>query len=133
MKNMDLFNAYTAEIFSILYQCFPEPAPLDVLKISGHTEVDDYGQMEKPAKICRDTVEWLSNTGYLTYEQNFECGVSGAVLTAKGLEVLKVVPASLERGDSIGEKIVKTMKGGAKETAATLAKTALTEGVKFLL
>ena len=133
MKNINLFDEYTAQIFSILYQAFPEKTALDVLKISGHEGVSDDGAMEKPARICRSTIEWLSTAGYVDYESNFECGVFGAVLTAKGLEVLKAVSASLKSRESIGEKIVRTVTTGAKETAKSCAKTALTEGFKSFL
>ncbi len=133
MKNMDLFNQYSAEIFSMLYLAFPEPIGLDALSISGHQEIDENGSPEKEAKICKATIQWLADTGYLSFQDEYQYGAGDAVLTAKGLEVLKAVPGSLKNGGSIGDKIVTTLKGGAKETATALVKTALTEGFKLLM
>lgn len=131
--NMELFDTYTAEIFSRLYQSFPEPCALDVLHISGCQDVDETGRMEKPARICRHTVLWLEQSGYLSFESEYPSGFFGVVLSAKGLEVLKAVPDSVKSSDTLGEKLVKALKGGARETARILAKTVLSKGLSLIL
>ncbi len=133
--NMELFDIYTADILARLYQSFPVPCTLDLLQISGCDEVDDCGNMNMPARICGHTVEWLADNGYLkVQEQHAHCFL-GAVLTVKGLTLLKAVPDSVngKSSDSMGDKLIKALKGGAVETAKAIVKAVLAQGVQRIL
>lgn len=129
-SNMDLFNEYTATIFAELYQAFPEVRPLDVGRLSG-CKPDDYGVIGKRGQVCAATIEWLAESGYIRLGHRMDWTFP-AVLTAKGLEILKATPASISQGKSAGESIVAAVKDGSMRTAVNLVSSALTEGFKLL-
>ena len=129
--NMELFNEFTAQVFAQLYQAFPEYAPLDAGRLSG-CKPDDYGAIGRRGEICAATIQWLADSGFIRLGER-QGWMFPAVLSAKGLETLKVTPTQLAPGKSAGERIVGAVAEGAMQTASNLVASALTQGFALLL
>ena len=131
-NNIDLFNEYVAVIFSHLYEKFPVPSRLSAREASGNLE-DSHHKISKNTEICIETIRWLKEAGYIWYEKEHTFGAYDAVLSQKGLELLKVVPESLKEDKSVGDKLLEVMASGGKSAASDLIKLALTQGYKLFL
>ena len=134
MNNIEAFDICTTYIFKELYSSFPVCMDLDIY----NTLKDDFVKkinMEEEQKelIFSETMYWLSETGFIRFMQPqkrhktrqshplFLC----AVLTEKGLSLLKSKPQSVEDKTSVGEEIVKAFKDGIGSKAAELATNAI--------
>lgn len=134
-SNIERFDELTGQIFGKLYTSFPIPIHLQ----SRHFISDSIWINQTPQDPERvqainmfyATVRWLTSTGYLTYNETRD-GVEEAVLTAKGLEVLKATPSSLDSGPSIGERLATTGKEEGKELFRGLVGEALGLGARVL-
>lgn len=142
MNNIKLFDAYTAEIFKILYENFPVCKDIKPHEIVNRIEA---GNQERPIgdipvaerQICSSALHWLRDNNLISvYAPNkktftasndvsmdelFTC----VVLTAKGLAVLKQVPKSIQTGVSLGEEISDAVKKGMISKASELVGVAL--------
>lgn len=78
------------------------------------------------------TAEWLMQAGYITCKPYPYIRIDDAVLTAKGLEVLKAIPKSVASTSSIGEQLAASAKEGGKEVARGLVSEAFGIGVRIL-
>jgi hypothetical protein len=138
MTNITLFDQYTAEIFSKLYESFPVKIELEVKVFTGEKEndfgviVNAEGHPSKHAQICIATIEWLVDTGYIRADRMDQNGATGAVLSSKGLEVLKSSWEDQHVKQSIGDKIVGFIKTGSKELAMEAAKAAISAGISVM-
>lgn len=135
MNNIDVFDQCTAHIFSTLYESFPVPVDLDYSEPS--VEIFDEEESADVAfdklVIFEKSILWLNSAGYLNIEAITYDGAHNVVLTAKGLEVLKL-PSSLEvNGPSFGEKIVSSIKSGALKASGEAAKLALSKGLALVV
>jgi len=142
MSNIKLFDAYTAEIFKILYENFPVCKDIKPHEIVNRIEVKykerpigDIPMIER--QICSSALHWLrdnnlisvyapskktfSTSDDVSMDELFTC----VVLTAKGLAVLKQVPQSLQTGVSLGEEISDAVKKGMLNKASELVGVAL--------
>ncbi len=81
----------------------------------------------KECEIAFCTVKWLHQTGYIIATPHPYEFFSDAVLTAKGLELLKLTPDALK--SSLGDRLMDACKKGASESIASLSSTALTSGL----
>ncbi len=134
--NIDLFDEYASKILAQLYESFPVKTSLDATKLSGHTEsndlgviIDDDGNESKYFDVARATIEWLWESGYIKSNSEMKPhGLPSAVLTSKGLAVLKSVPKSIKRTDTLGDRLAAAVRSGGKETASELLKAALAKG-----
>lgn len=134
MKNIEIFDCYVAEIFAKLYEDFPVPATLDLtwLDTKAISDEDEHEEIFHKISVYEHTVRWLMSAGYINVENINSQRAYGAVLSAKGLEILKM-PVSLQQPkESLGEFIMDAMKAGAKESAASQAKLAITRGLALL-
>ena len=125
MTNIQLFNQYTAQILSELYSRFPERISLDPCKISGHEEIDDFGQIEKQAEVCLATITWLSDFGLIRVDECDQQYCRGCVLTPKGLELLNAVPEGVKDSRPLGEKLVRFIRQGALDVATETVKATI--------
>jgi hypothetical protein len=139
MKNIDLFDEYVAVILAQLYEGFPVKRGIDARKISGHTEINDWGGVADEAgnpsrkfEIAYATIEWLVETGYIRAADRSQFGFSQAVLTASALEVLKASPDSLKVKEAVGERIVRFVKEGSLGLAKEAAKAAISHGIGMI-
>ena len=136
MTNIALFDEYVATIFGMLYSSFPVRSRLDAVELSGVPEIDEFGvpidARGKPSKkfdVCMATIEWLIDTGYISAKDRDQYGFSQCVLTARGLEILKAVPESVQTKETIGEKLVYLLRSGSIDLAKESAREALSIGI----
>ncbi|RRV28600.1 hypothetical protein EGJ23_04255 [Pseudomonas sp. o96-267] len=135
-SNIELFDVLTGRILAKLYQHFPVDVPLEAWDyrdlFSGPPMEDGWLDADDSA-FFQSTVLWLGSAGYLEHGSATNNGdVYGCVLTAKGLEVLKALPASLQAGPTLGDQLVDASKGGAKEVLRGVASEALSLGARML-
>lgn len=139
MKNIDLFDDYTARILAEAFEAFPVKRTIRATTLCGHGEIDGFGQVVdasgQPSKffeIAHATLVWLLETGYLRGEIH-PYGLENAVLTTQGLAVLKAVPGSLEPGEATGEKLARLVRQGSFDVARDVVKTAISAGARMAL
>ncbi|OHW40176.1 hypothetical protein [Pseudomonas sp. 06C 126] len=133
-SNIERFDELTGQIFGKLYTSFPIPTHLQ----SRHFIADSILSKPSPqdpervqaVKMFYATARWLATSGYISFSETRD-GIEEAVLTAKGLEVLKATPSSLESGPSIGERLAATGKEGGKEIFNGLVGEALGLGARL--
>jgi len=133
-SNIEKFDEYTALIFARLYGSFPlriDLSHVDFLYEEWSREPYDHDVYNPQAEFLTATMQWLKDAGYLSGEPS-AIGLYKAVLTAKGLEVLKATPASLEHGPSIGERISDAVKAEGRETMRGLVSEALGIGARLI-
>ncbi|QXZ12511.1 hypothetical protein KVQ82_20830 [Pseudomonas sp. AO-1] len=135
VSNIEKFDDITGKIFAVLYQHFPIPQALMAEDfVENAKQLDDFLGTEVPtedADFFLATAEWLRQAGYINCAPDPYLYVSHAVLTAKGLEVLKAIPESVSSKESIGEQLATTAKESGKEVARGLVSEALGLGVKI--
>ncbi len=141
MRNIDLFYQYVAVILSQLYEGFPVKCDLDTRQLTGHTQTNEYGAIcgpdGRPSKEVEGayaTIEWLAETGYIRTESSRHLfGFSGcvlSVLTSLGLHLLKATPESVKVKESIGDKLVRLVKGGSIDLVKDAAKAIIALGAQ---
>ena len=136
MRNVDLFNEYTAVILARLYESFPVKTDLDVRAITGHADVDEFGiiiapdgRRSKEAEVAFASIEWLLETGYIRAEdRRYPYGFDRCVLTAEGLRLLNATPESVKITETVGDKLSRLVGEGAVEFARETVKALLTLG-----
>jgi hypothetical protein len=136
VSNIEKFDDITGKIFAELYQSFPLPQALMAEDfVENVMRIDEQHGAEIPtidAEFFIATAEWLMHAGYITCKPHPYTYVSNAVLTAKGLEVLKAIPESVTSKLSIGEQLAVSAKEGGKEVGRGLVSEAFSIGVKIL-
>ncbi|WP_448092494.1 hypothetical protein [Pseudomonas lini] len=135
-SNIKRFDELTGQVLGVLYEQFPVPHFLALGKLvpDGYSYDEGSGgdAPNEQGLFFFACVDWLAESGYLRFkEKNHHYGFHDAVLTAKGLEVLKATPDSLSTESSLGEQLVDASKTGAKSLIGDLAGQALSIGVKF--
>jgi len=132
-SNVERFDRLTGGVFGKLYQSFPVPIELNINDftslITPLKETYEEDQTLNASEFFYSTLSWLKDSGYITYLNNALDNTScyGCVLTAKGLEVLKAVPKSVD-GDSLGGQLADAVKEGAMGKLKELASEALSKG-----
>jgi hypothetical protein len=133
-SNIDRFDEYTGRIFAHLYASFPMRVRLSDFDVmpeawnEGEFVVDAY---VTESAFVEATILWLRDAGYIS-GQVISLGLLDAVLTAKGLEVLKATPSSLVGGPSLGDRITDALQEEAKETMRSLVSEALGIGARLI-
>lgn len=135
-RNIELFDAYTAKIFARLYERFPMPDDVSIIDFLGQGSlgeygdiVDEHGKKLAEANIAWHTFIWLKETGFIRIEgEHAYLSLTGIVLTAKGLEVLKATPSSVQPSSRIGDVLIGMLKTGATESASQLIGQAIKLG-----
>lgn len=127
---MDEFNRLTLTILADLYESFPMFTAISPKEF--YNAADGWG-----AAIFEGTVRFLYDEGFIKY--SFEANASdgpmfmGVQLTLKGLEILKKSPDSLERQQTIIDKVKNALKTGSKKTFEEAMKLVLSEAGKSFL
>lgn len=136
-SNVERFDELTGQILARLYAEFPLPTRLAPDKfVDKAWVVDNFtGALaaSDETEFFTATVVWLAEAGYLRYqglEPTKVNGFSGAVLSAKGLELLKAIPDSL--GGSFGERLREAAATEAKEGLRSLVSQVLGAGISLL-
>ncbi|MFM0175597.1 hypothetical protein PQR33_40485 [Paraburkholderia sediminicola] len=134
-SNIEKFDLLTAKILADLYARFPVRAtitasrygvaPEDGLRSDGSWDAGILGELDF---FC-DTVRWLGQSGYLDFSSELDGGVfEGGVLTAKGLEILKAMPASLSPAQPLGDYLLDSVRAGATDALKKGVAAALSAG-----
>jgi len=131
--NIKTFDKFVGYIFAELYSAFPICIKINVSEFLEKIKCGG----EEEALIFSETMFWLRDAGFLSFRTpedkevfhmegviaspRFGC----VVLSAKGLEILKKTPKTIEKSESIGDIIRNAVKDGVK--------TKLIEGVNMAL
>ncbi|AMF97726.1 hypothetical protein AL538_08335 [Vibrio harveyi] len=139
MKNIEMFNLVVAEVTGLCYEHFPQR--IDVTshtvaeKIANYYDIDEDDAeavsdfIYVSTEMADSTVNWLQQAGYLWVEGQSDYSFYGVTLTPKALELMNMVPDSLE--ETIGSKLVSSAKAISKQTAMSAAGSLLSAGVKL--
>lgn len=84
----------------------------------------------KRKEFAFDSLRWLVDAGFIHGTPSEYTGISNAVLTAKGLEVLKAIPDSLQ--GSLGERLVEAVKADSREVGRSVLGQIIGFGVGLL-
>lgn len=138
MKNIEMFDIFTGYIFKELYENFPIPLVMeseDMIRSIPKTALPV--EADNGTLIFSETMFWLEDSGFIRFQSpkkstpimNLEpyTYFHMVTLTAKGLEVMKRVPKSLRRENSIGDDIVEAAKSGIKTKLSDLVAAALSQ------
>lgn len=126
-SNIKQFDELTGKVFGALYERFPVPHDLNIKDF-----VDDELDTLDQERFFIACVQWLSDAGYLRFFcMQPSTGFPQAVLTTKGLEVLKALPDSLKTGPTLGDQLVDASKSGAKSLLGSIAGQALSIGTRI--
>lgn len=136
-SNIQRFDEITGQVLGALYENFPLPRDLRIADfVADGYRLDEGLQKDVPNEdglFFFACIDWLSEAGYLRFKnKNRHHGYSDGVLTAKGLEVLKAVPASLKNGPSLGAQLVDASKTGTKSMLGSLAGEVLSVGSRLI-
>lgn len=133
-SNIDRFDEYAALIFARLYATFPIPVKLSDFEVIPKAWKDDEFVLEvyqEESEFVTATILWLRDAGYIS-GQVISLGLIDAVLTSKGLEVMKATPSSISGGPSLGDRLTDAVKEGGKETMRSLVSEALGIGARLI-
>ena len=135
-SNINKFDEYTGQILARLYQNFPVPmdiSPRDFFTCSAvNVAEDEWEYTDEDAKVFLSTARWLVLAGYIHCVSEKRSYLYKSVLTAKGLEVLKLVPSSVQGGLSIGEQLTTAATEEARETLRGVVSEALSIGARLI-
>lgn len=136
MPNIERFDQITAKAFARLYEKFPVPITLTTeffgAKIDSNAW-DESGAIAD-AEFVFSCLQWLAAAGYIDHKgERSPYYVERAVLTAKGLEILKAIPDSISSEKSIGERLIDGVKEGSTESLKEGVRYALAKGATLAL
>jgi len=115
-NNIERFNTFTARIFELLYDDFPNPVGFVEDHFDLTVEIDGERVLDESAyKTVLSTVRWLDTEGYIRVADYANEMCLGVTLTQKGLTVLST-PDSLQPTETMAAK----MKGALAEPAKGL-------------
>ena len=137
MSNIESFNRCTALIFSDLYRAFPfrKEISLDSLPEGIFSDIseDEYDGTFDRLIILGKTGKWLYEAGYIWAEEVTETTIVGAILSPKGLEVLKATPESISTKETLGERMGTLVKEGSFKLLSKTVDIALSTGVAIVM
>ncbi len=133
-SNIERFDEIAAKTLARLYENFPVPTALMVGQYGVEIGDDNWDDPDAlaAAEFVIASLQWLNEAGYIRFsEVRHPFGVMDAVLTARGLEVLKAIPESLT-GHTLGELLVDGVKTGGKELALEAIRQVFAYSVRIL-
>jgi hypothetical protein len=133
MSNIESFNRCTALIFAELYRSFPFRKEISLSSLpegifDDISEEDRDGTFER-LMVLEETGKWLVEAGYIWAGQVTESTIHGAILSPKGLEVLKSMPSSISMEQTLGERMGELVQKGSYSLLSKVADKALSIGV----
>lgn len=136
--NIDKFDEITGRIFADLYGAFPQPQHIPFSSYIDEDEempvgenVDLLAYQDAQEEFIQDTVTWLIEAGFINAASLGNGCYYNAVLTAKGLECLKLIPNSL--GVSAGKGLKDAVVAGSLDVVKSIANQVLAAGVSLAL
>lgn len=141
MTNIELFNLSVAEILGECYENFPERINIKesdiafkVLEYYDDSVSDDLVAFtDQLFSISSSTIEWLEQAGYIWVGGRDHNDFYRVTLSGKGLELLNLVPDSINNKDTLGSSFLKGTKNISKESVLSAIKLLLSEGTKMAL
>ncbi len=140
-SNIDKFDEVTGMLFAKLFSTFPEPVDIrleDYVPEEDEQEVisEDSAQWivdQNRREFVEHTINWIVDSGFITsYNFNREQGIfSGVILTAKGLECLKMTPDSLQA--SAGTELAAAARTGSIELLKSIVNQVLGAGISIAM
>lgn len=143
LKNIDIFDIFTGYVLGELYESFPICIEINLQDFIKKT--DGIDNTEKNQLILSETLFWLQDNNFLDFPipnekplKRFDGALaypqfSCVVLTAKGLEVLKKVPKSLnDKEKGMGEHLMEAAKTGTKHAISELVGSVLSTAIKAM-
>lgn len=125
-KNIRDFNLFTAIVLERLYDNFPNPI------IISTDEIDDNADRET-VRTYTNTMIFLKEEGFIRYSMIATDNVfMDAVLTAKGLSILNLIPEGITEKKSIIQQIKHVIKDGSKLAIKTTIEVFIQEAIKWL-
>ena len=133
MSHIESFNRCEALIFAELYRAFPcrkqiSSSSLPEGIFDDISEEDFDGAFERLV-VFKATVKWLVEAGYIWAGDVGESTIHDAILSPKGLEVLKAIPNSLSPKQTLGERMGTLVKEGSYSLLSKTVDIALSMGV----
>lgn len=134
MNNIDQFNIIAGKLFADLYSTFPEYREIDYFSLSlDLIPKEEFDKGFDIPQFTEATVRWLSDAGYIwLLPPEHLCGKPKAVLSPKGLEVLKSNPSSLEGKKPLGEKLIEFTKNRLTDALSQAVSIGITQGFKLM-
>lgn len=134
--NIDKFDEITGRIFADLYGAFPQPQHIPFSSYIDEEmpvgeNVDHKAFQDAQEEFIQDTVTWLIEAGFINAASLGNGCYYNAVLTAKGLECLKLIPNSL--GVSAGKGLKDAVVAGSLDVVKSIANQVLAAGVSLAL
>jgi hypothetical protein len=135
--HIERFDELVGRLLSELYTAFPLPRNLFCsdwqahINAAGLSEIDDFNPCADEARFFTASVKWLGNAGLIQHGEVLAGTAHDCVLTAKGLEILKATPVSLE--GALGDRLIEAVKSDSIGTLRQLAGQALSYGVSLSL
>ncbi|MBH9667938.1 hypothetical protein JAO10_15400 [Burkholderia contaminans] len=129
--NIEKFDELAANVFANLYENFP--VRISLFKntfgydLSYKRSADGGAILNAPDDYAffTDTLKWLRMAGYIDFTTSASGPWGNAVLTAKGLEVLKATPSSISPSQPMGDYLAQGIRNGAK--------VAVSKGITYVL
>lgn len=134
-SNIDTFNKCVAIIFIELYNEFPvriDDMRFNDLAIRLFDENDEAVVHESNLDVFFSTVRWLHQAGYIWLSNMNDLHAFDVTLSPKGLELLKLVPDSLDDKKTVGQLLLDTAKHSGKSSLSSIIHIALTAGYAAL-
>jgi hypothetical protein len=102
MTNLEVFDRVTAAMLAKLYKEFPRPITFEFIELKEPAKVPDDSWHEislggRPGTGA-SVAQWLVDEGYVRCTDMGEDAIANAVLSQKGLEILRAVPRLFDSG-----------------------------------
>lgn len=138
-NNIEKFDELSGQVLARFYSSFPVPVHLMVRDfVEQATEYDENAECDRAssdAVFFIATVEWLRLAGYIhadAQDGHYRI-VRNGVLTAKGLEVLKIKPASLSDETSLGDQLADAAKKGSSDAVRKAVTEIMSLGARVVM
>ncbi|WP_423840410.1 hypothetical protein ONE56_06030 [Vibrio mytili] len=144
MRNIDIFESYSALLLAHLYEHFPLRVNINAYELAMEIDEELWSESKKPLEhapfiqkyirhkspvgLAKPTIQWLKLAGLIDYESENDSEFRNMVLTPKGLESIKVDP-------SVESKLLKAAESilvdATKETAQKELKEVFSEIISW--
>ncbi|SDI51354.1 hypothetical protein SAMN04487867_10836 [Vreelandella titanicae] len=138
-SNIEKFDEFSGQVLASFYNSFPVPINLQARDfVEQPTQYDESSQCDRAspdAVFFIATVEWLRRAGYIHADEQDgnDRIVKNGVLTAKGLEVLKIKPTSLTDEPSLGDQLADAAKKGSSDAVRKAVTEIMSLGARLML
>lgn len=134
-SNIEQFDMIAGKTFAALYQAFPMPIDIALEEYTVHGSAsedrsDGIEAMTEEASLIMASWSWLVEADYIDANVQDDIGLKEAVLSSKGLSILKSMPSPFTT--PIGERLISAIQENHEYNIKTLASMALSVGISAL-